>query len=82
MKNQLNKMFEYFIANQEELVTKYNGSFIVIHENSVFGVYESPIQAKSEALSRFNPGEFLIQKVQAGTDTFTQTYYSRVHLPT
>lgn len=78
MTTELQKSFGYFVAHQRELVEQYAGKFIVIHNEKVVGVYDSVLEATMEAQKKFPLGEFLVQKVQAGTDSFTHTYYSRV----
>jgi len=35
----LDREFEFYVDNQTELVKKYNGRFLVIHNKEVFGDY-------------------------------------------
>jgi len=36
----LEKEFKYYLDNQQDLVKKYNGKFIVIVEDKVIGAYD------------------------------------------
>ena len=38
----LEQEFKYYLANQKQLVEKYDGRFIVIKDNRVLEVYDSP----------------------------------------
>ena len=59
-------------------MSKYSGKVIVIHDEEVVGAYEDEAEATTAARKKFELGHFLVQRVQPGTDSFTQTYYSRV----
>ena len=74
----LKKEFEYYLENQDELVKKYNGKVIVIKDCSVIGQYESEIIAVKETMKEYELGTFLVQRVQPGSENYTQTYHSRV----
>ena len=70
--------FEYYLANQNELVEKYNGKFIVIKGKSVIGVYNSHSEAYNETQKTEVLGTFLIQHCLPGTDAYSQTFHSQV----
>jgi hypothetical protein len=74
----LNKEFEYYLKNQNELVEKYNGKFIVLKDQKVVGVYDSQNEAYSESVAKFELGSFLIQHCTSGAEGYTQTFHSRV----
>ena len=76
--NQLKREFDYYLKNQEKLVTQYNGKFIVIKDQKILGSYDSTIDAYNETVKEHAPGSFLIQKCSPGKDDYTQTYHSRV----
>ena len=78
MENPLKKEFEFYKENQAELVKKYKGRFIVIKNGKVIGVYDSEIEAYQESQKTQELGSFLIQKVEEGKDSYSQTFYSRV----
>ncbi len=74
----LEKEFKYFKDHQEELVKKHEGKYLVIVGKEVVGVYDSEIDAYTEAKKRHKPGTFLIQLCLPGESAYTQTFYSRV----
>lgn len=78
MEKPLEKEFEYYLRNQAALVKKYNGKFVVIKGGQVIGAYDSDIEAISEASKKHELGTFLVQKCEPGTDSYTQTFHSRV----
>lgn len=78
MENQLEKEFDYYLDHQTELVEKYNGKVIVIKNNKVIGVYDSEIEAVEKTSKEHELGTFLVQPCSPGTESYTQTYHSRV----
>ena len=74
----LEKEFSYYLKNQEELVKKYNGKFIVIIGEDVVGSYDSFEDALVESQSKYELGTFLIQQCLPGEDNYTQTFHTRV----
>ena len=78
--NYLQKQLEYFKSNQNELVKKYEGKFLVIKDQKIQGVYDTEIDAYVNARKRFEFGTFLIQQCLPGQESYTQTFHSRVAL--
>lgn len=78
MSKPLQKEFHYFIKNQDKLVENYNGKFIVIKGNKVIGAYDDELQAIRETSKNHELGTFLVQKCEPGSDSYTQTFHSRV----
>jgi hypothetical protein len=74
----LEKEFRYYLDNQADLVAKYRGKFVVIRENQVVGAYADEVEAVMETSKKFELGTFLVQKVEPGTESYTQTFHSRV----
>ena len=74
----LDKEFKYYINNQNELVGKHKGKFLVIKEQAVIGVYNTEIEAYSETVKIHELGTFLIQECQPGDENYTQTFRTRV----
>lgn len=74
----LEKDFQYFLKNKKELVEKYNGKFIVIKNQQIIGVYGSEVEAVTETEKEHTLGSFLVQKCEPGSESYTQTYHSRV----
>ena len=78
MESPLKPEFEYYLANQDDLVKKHDGKFVVIKNKKVIGVYENQVTAVSQTQKAHELGTFLVQKVERGTDAHTQTFHSRV----
>lgn len=76
--NSLKREFEFYLENRSELLKKYEGKFIVINDEKVFGVYDTEFEAYQEAQKVHPLGTFLIQQVSQGDDSITQTFHSRV----
>ena len=74
----LQKQLDYFKQNQQSLVKRYEGKFLVIKDEAVQGVYDSEIDAYSDAKQKFELGTFLIQHCLPGEESYTQTFQSRV----
>lgn len=79
--NYLQKQLEYFKSNQDELIKKYGGKFLVIRDQEVQGTYNTEIEAYTAAKKKFKLGTFLIQQCLPGQESYTQTFHSRVALP-
>lgn len=78
MDTPLKKAFDFYLANQESLVRKYEGKFIVIKGTEILGAFDNEMQAV-EKVSKSHPvGSFLVQFVSPGSDSYTQTFHSRV----
>jgi hypothetical protein len=74
----LEKEFKYYLDHQAELLIKYNGRVIVIKGDGVIGDYSSEAEAYTESLKSNELGTFLIQICTPGSDSYTQTFHSRV----
>ena len=74
----LKQEFKFYLDNQDDLVKKYNGKFIVIKDQKVIGAYDSEIDAVEKTAREYELGTFLVQKCEPGTESYTQTYHSRV----
>jgi len=80
MMEKLEKEFKYYLEHQDELVKKYNGKFIVIKNREVIGVFDSELEAIEKTAEKHELGTFLVQKCEPGSESYTQTYHSRVTL--
>ena len=70
------KELTFFIANQSELVQKYEGKVLVICGDDVVGAYDSALQAYLEAQKQFEPGTFMLQPCEPGPEAYTVTIHS------
>lgn len=78
MASPLKDEFEWYLAHQQELVTKHNGKFVAIKGGQVLGVYDDQFTAVVETEKKHQLGTFLVQKVEPGNAAYTQTFHSRV----
>jgi len=78
MPEQLVKEFQFYIDHQADLVKRHNGKYVVIVENEVIGIYDDELTAFNETRKEHEMGFFLVQKVEPGKDSYTQTFHSRV----
>ena len=78
MESPLRKEFDWYLENQGGLVKQYNGKHVVIKDRRVLGAYATAIEAVTETEKTEPLGTFLVQKVEPGSDAYTQTFYSRV----
>jgi hypothetical protein len=70
--------FDYYLSHHDEFVTKFLGRFVVIKNQAVIGVYDSDLEAVTEASKKEPLGTFLVQKVEPGRESYTQSFHSRV----
>lgn len=74
----LQKEFEYYLQNQDELLEKYEGRYIVVKDDVVLGAFDTEMDALREISKKYELGTFLVQKCDWGDASYTQTYHSRV----
>lgn len=74
----LGKEFQYYLDNQDSLVSKYEGRYIVIKNQMVIGDYDTEIEAFEASILENEVGTFLIQFAFRGDETHTQIFHSRV----
>lgn len=76
--SELKDEFNFYKKHQDELVKKYEGKYIVIHNDTIFGVFSSNEEAIREASKELELGTFLIQLVGKGEENYTQVFHTRV----
>lgn len=76
----LEKEFNYFKANQKDLVDKYRNKYIVIIGNNVVGSYLTNEIALFKAKQKYEIGTFLIQHCIEGENAYTCTFHSNLIL--
>ncbi|MCL2260905.1 MAG: hypothetical protein FWC15_06065 [Fibromonadales bacterium] len=74
----LDREFSYYLANQNELLKKFNKRFLVIIGETVVGDYDTYEQALFQSSQKHELGTFLIQECTEGEEAYTQTFHSRV----
>lgn len=74
----LDNEFYFYRTNQNDLVSKYNGRFVVITGNKVIGDYGSYLEAYVKTKKQYEPGTFLIQECTEGNSAYTITRRNRI----
>jgi len=74
----LEKEFKYYLEHQKELLKEYKGKYVVIKDCEVIGAYDDEIVAVEETSKTHQLGTFLVQKCEPGSESYTQTFHSRV----
>lgn len=64
---------EFFIKNQNDLVSKYPGKFLIIKGKNVGGVYPTALEAYLAIQERQGVGSCMIQPCAPGPDAYTVT---------
>lgn len=72
----LRREFEFYVTNQNELVKKYNGRYIVIKDEEVLCDFAGPSEAYWYVQDEKLLGKALIQLVGPGEDNYTLTVNS------
>lgn len=75
----LEKEFKYYLDNQDQIVTEYNGKYVVIVGEKVVNAFDSLEEAYSKSLEEYEEGKFLIQLCTPGEEAYTATFHSRVY---
>ena len=70
----LQKEFDWYIANQEDLVARFNGRVIAVKNGEVLGDYDTYLDALRETAKNHEEGTFLLQKVSPGEQDYTATF--------
>ena len=81
MANSLEKEFQYYLDNQADLVSQYDGMVLVIKNQQVIGVFDTEIEAIEETKKDEELGTFLVQRCSPGEENHTATFHSRVAFP-
>ena len=72
---ELEKNFEYYLANLDELAKKYNGKYIALKECKVLGAYntfnDALLYTEKQGHER---GTFIVQKASTDPSAYTMTY--------
>ena len=56
-----------FTQKQSELELRHSGKWVVFHDRSLAGVYDTFEQAAGDAVARFGRGPYLIRQVGSGS---------------
>jgi len=74
----LEKEYDFYKSNKDDLVKKYNNKIIVIQNNEIIGVYNTKAEALQNTTKEHKIGTFLVQEIK-DTDEPVIRFYSRVY---
>ncbi len=76
MDDKLSKDFHYYLANQDELLKKYEGRYLVIVNCEVMDDFIDMDTAIKESSKKYGWGNFLLQYCSKGDSAYTQRFYN------
>lgn len=76
----LEREYDFFQANQEELLRKYPGKFIAIVGEDVVAVGDTLADVIKATIPNHPAGTFLVQEISENEATRVQRFYSRVYV--
>lgn len=59
----LDKQYKYYLEHKDEILEKYEGRYVVIHDEEVVGSFESDRDAYVYCVTHFKMGTFFSQLV-------------------
>jgi hypothetical protein len=76
----LQQEFQWYLDNQNELVKKYDGQYLVIAGKTIVYSSKNKEEAGRKGLEMVGAGKFILQLCTPGTDDYTRTFHThRVH---
>jgi hypothetical protein len=72
----LKKNLDWYIANQRELSSKYNGKVLLIVDQILIGAFDTMEMAFASATGKYQPGTFTLQPCSPDSDSYTVMLYS------
>ena len=72
----IESLFKYYLENQDDLVKKYNGKYIIITKDGVMGAYSTMRKGYDAGVSRFGRGNFMLQLCTPGNTAYTQRFHT------
>jgi len=71
---QLQKNLEYYIAHQDDFVSRYAGKALVFHQQKLFGAFDTAADAYFAVKDKFDEGTFSIINCSPGENAYTVNY--------
>ena len=72
----LKKNLDWYITNQRELSTKYNGKILLIVDQELINAFDTMEKAFAFAMGNYQPGTFTLQPCSPETDSYMVMLYS------
>ena len=76
----LKEEFQWYLANKADLISKYEGQFLVIKNKEVLGVFDSDMEAIRQTVLEHELGTFLVQECSSDPYSTSATFHSRIRL--
>lgn len=72
----IDELFEYYLQNQDALVEKYDGKYLVITKDGVAGAYDTQEEGYAVALRDYGKGNFMLQLCTEGDSAYSQRFFT------
>ena len=76
----LRKEYDWYIQNQDELLKKYEGFYLVINYKDVADFFQTFGEAYDYGVEKFGLGNFLIQHCVRGSEAYSRIISPRVQI--
>lgn len=74
----LDKEYQYFKDNRQELLKKHKNKFLVIQNEKIVGSYNTELEAYQESVKKFELGTFLLQQCVEEKSEEKAIFHTRV----
>ena len=68
--------FYYYLANQDELLRRYNGKYLVISDKKVIYASKDNEEALKKGMEMVGTGNFIMQLCTPGEEAYTAKCYT------
>ncbi len=69
-------LFKYYLEHQEDLVSKYDGKYLITTNDGVVGAYDSLNEGYEVALKTYGKGNFMLQLCSEGEKDYSQRFFT------
>lgn len=69
----INADFDYYVKNQSDFVSKYNGKYIIIVNQEIVKAFDTLDETVDYAKKNLKLGHFFMHQVGSGEDNYTTT---------
>lgn len=76
MNEPLEREFEFYLRNQENLVKSYEGKLIAIKNEQILGAFDSYLEAAEVIFADYDRGSVLFQEVSQDKESNIVTFHS------
>ncbi len=76
----LEEQLDYFIENQDDLVSKHRGKVLILRDRKVADVFDTVLDAYLHAEKHYETGTYAIQECEPGPEAYTVSFTSPLAL--